>query len=55
MPGKRDWRPDGRFAVGDLVMNRYKVLAVLGQGGMGGYKCFDEGFRNRNCLEDAGA
>ena len=43
MPGKRDRKPDGRFAVGDLIMNRYKVLAELGQGGMGlVYKCFDE-------------
>ena len=43
MPGKRDRKPDGRFEVGDLIMNRYKVLAELGQGGMGVvYRCFDE-------------
>ena len=43
MPGKRARKPDGRFAVGDLIMNRYKVLAELGQGGMGVvYRCLDE-------------
>ena len=43
IPGRRDRKPDGRFAIGDLIMNRYKVLSELGQGGMGVvYKCFDE-------------
>ena len=43
MKNARERKKDGRFAVGDLIMNRYKVLAELGQGGMGlVYKCFDE-------------
>ena len=41
--GARDRKADGRFQVGDLIMNRYKVISELGQGGMGVvYKCFDE-------------
>ena len=43
MPGRRDRKNDGKFSIGDLILNRYKVLSLLGQGGMGVvYKCFDE-------------
>jgi len=43
MPGKHERKPDGQFDVGDLILRRYKVLSILGRGGMGMvYKCFDE-------------
>jgi len=43
MPGRHERKPDGRFAAGDLILGRYKVLSELGQGGMGVvYRCFDE-------------
>ena len=43
MPGKRDRKQDGRFVPGDLILNRYRVIAELGQGGMGVvYQCLDE-------------
>ena len=55
MPGKRDRKPDGRFVVGDVIMNRYKVLAELGQGGMGVvYKCFDEDKGFKVCFQRIG-
>ncbi|MBQ9776117.1 MAG: serine/threonine protein kinase, partial [Lentisphaeria bacterium] len=43
MPGRRDRKQDGKFEPGDLILGRYNVIALLGQGGMGVvYKCFDE-------------
>ena len=32
MPGRRMQKKNGRFERGDLILNRYKVLAELGQG-----------------------
>ena len=41
--GEQEHISDGRFAVGDVIMNRYRVLSKLGQGGMGVvYRCLDE-------------
>ena len=41
--GARSRQQEGHFQVGELIMNRYKVLAELGQGGMGVvYRCLDE-------------
>ena len=43
IPGERVRKADSRFIAGDLLMNRYRVLAELGQGGMGVvYRCLDE-------------
>lgn len=43
IPGLRDRKKPGYFSAGDLIMHRYKVLSILGQGGMGVVcKCLDE-------------
>ena len=43
MPGFRNRSVSSRFVPGDVILDRYKVISELGQGGMGiVYRCLDE-------------